>query len=162
MEFFGRTNSCSKTRVLNEKFVNSYVYKNSFKCDVKKYFTPFYLTTSSSFSAEDNGSPHLIDIVYYLQDYPGGWEHGEFREKMDVQDCNSPPPYQKILSKTDAGMYKGAFWTFPQVRSKEMECVSVQGTTRIMAAHLEKMAEKYKSFMLDRYLLTDKIGFFLN
>merc|ERR1712241_570961 len=53
---------------------------------------------------ENNG--HVIDIVYYLQNYPGGWEN--------------------------------------------MECLSIQGTTKIMAGHLEIMAEKYKSFMLDR------------
>ena len=67
---------------------------------------------------------------------------------MEVQECTSPPPYQN----SDAGLYRGPFWTFPQVRSKEMECVSVQGTTRIMADHLEAMAKKYNSFMLDRYL----------
>ena len=103
----------------------------------------------SSFSAENNG--HVIDIVYYLQNYPGGWENGEFREKMDIKECINPPPYHK---NSGDDLFKGPFWTYNQIRSKNMECLSVQGTTRIMAGHIEIMAEKYKSFMLDRYVCT--------
>jgi hypothetical protein len=36
------------------------------------------------------------------------------------------------------------------VRSKDVKCLSVQSTTKKMADYLESVAEKYKSFMLDR------------
>lgn len=98
-----------------------------------------------------------IDTVFYLQNYAGGWTNGEFKEKMDVQECLRQPPY----IREDDGHYKGQFWNFRQlISSKKMECLSIQGTTQIMAKFLEDQALKYQSFMLDRAenLLHDYFG----
>ena len=66
---------------------------------------------------------HIIDKVYYLQNYKGGWENGEFREKMNIEECNRPPPYHK----ENENLYQGQFWRFNQVRAKELDCVSILG-----------------------------------
>ena len=86
-------------------------------------------------------------MVYYLQNYPGGWEHGEFREKMEIaENCNRPPPYH-LDSETNH--YTGPFWLY-SMTSKDLKCLNFQGTTRIMAEFIEEKALNYKSFMLDR------------
>lgn len=96
----------------------------------------------------------VIEAVYYLQNYAGGWTNGEFREKMDVEECLRQPPYFK-----EGDLYKGQFWTYRQViSSKSMQCLSIQGTTKIMAQFLED--QKHNSVMLDRAenLLHDYFG----
>ena len=72
----------------------------------------------------DSKNNNIIDMVYYLQNYPGGWENGEFIEKLDIQECNRPPPYRK---DTEESLFYGQFWRFENVRAKEMECISIQG-----------------------------------
>ena len=71
------------------------------------YLVTLHINDASSFSAENNG--HVIDIVYYLQNYPGGWENGEFREKMDIKECINPPPYHKNSADD---LFRGPFWTY--------------------------------------------------
>ena len=106
-----------------------------------------HLNDASSFSAENNG--HVIDIVYYLQNFPGGWDHGsgDWEKEPKLQECTSPPPYRNQPPKV---LFEGQFWSFSNVRSKDVKCLSVQSTTKKMADYLESVADKYKSFMLDR------------
>ena len=95
-------------------------------------------------------------MVYYLQNYAEGWTSGEFKEKMDVQDCLQSPPYHK-----DQGNYAGHFWHYhKEVRAKELQCLSFQGTTRIMRDYIETIADRYETIMLDRAenLLHDFFG----
>ena len=75
------------------KFLQCALYSKQKTLSWSSYLVTLYVNDASSFSAENNG--HVIDIVYYLQNYPGGWENGEFREKMDIQECTRPPPYHK-------------------------------------------------------------------
>ena len=106
-----------------------------------------HLNDASSFSAENNG--HVIDIVYYLQNFPGGWDHGsgDWEKAPKLQECTNPPPYRNQPPKV---LFEGQFWSFSNVRSKDVKCLSVQSTTKKMADFLESVADKYKSFMLDR------------
>ena len=96
-------------------------------------------------------------MVYYLQNYAEGWTNGEFIEKMDVQDCLESPPYHK----NDENMYNGHFFHFHKdIQAKNMQCLSVQGTTKIMKDFIENVADKYETIMLDRAenLLHDYFG----
>ena len=92
-----------------------------------------------------------------MQGYAEGWKNGEFVEKMDVQDCLQNPPYHK----NDQGHFAGHFWHFhKEIDSKELHCLSFQGSSRIMRDYIETMAEKYETIMLDRAenLLHDWFG----
>lgn len=86
-----------------------------------------------------------IDVVYYLQGYKEGWKSGEFKEKMDLRDCLTSIPYYKDEEK---GLFKGPFWRYSQTRASQVDCLSVQGTTRIMRDFIEK--SKFDTIMLDR------------
>ena len=84
-------------------------------------------------------------MVYNLQNYAGGWENGQFREKLDIQECINHHRYRKIEN-----IYQGFFWTYPNMASKEFHCLSIQGTTSIMRDFIEEKAQKFKTIMIDR------------
>ena len=87
-----------------------------------------------------------IDVVYYLQGYKEGWKSGEFKEKMDLRECLTSIPYYK---DEDGGSFKGPFWRYEQTRASQVDCLSVQGTTRIMRDFIED-SSKFDTIMLDR------------
>lgn len=121
-------------------------WKNFFDVESISRYVPC-LDFEDYLKTENNG--HVIDIVYYLQNFPGGWDHGsgDWEKTPKLQECTSPPPYRNQPPKV---LFEGQFWSFSNVRSKDVKCLSVQSTTKKMAYYLESVADKYISFMLDR------------
>jgi len=87
---------------------------------------------------------NIINSVYYLQGYEGGWKDGKFEEKFDILKCLDPPQYRKDHS----GRWKGYFWDFQDIRADKFECMSLQGTTDVLNKFLINSDDK--SIMVDR------------
>lgn len=75
-----------------------------------------------------------IDELIYLQGYKEGWNDGQWEEKIDDRDCINSPVYYK----DETGVYRGHFWGFDHVFGRKFKCVSVQGTSAILADVLHK------------------------
>lgn len=76
----------------------------------------------------ETGSPR-IDEILYLQGYAEGWKDGHWEEKVDARDCIDRP----IYFKDDDGLYRGYFWGYEDVFAGKFKCISVQGTSSILA-----------------------------
>ena len=64
---------------------------------------------------------------------------------MDLRECLTSIPYYK----DGEGSFKGPFWRYEQTRASQVDCLSVQGTTRIMRDFIEDSSE-FDTIMLDR------------
>lgn len=112
--------------------------------------------------AELEGS--TIDSVIYLQRYAEGWQDGKFEEKFDYRDCIDAPRYRKDPSSSSGGdggsnvLYTGWFWEYSEMRARDFNCMSLQGSAGIIRDFLVEL--KAKSVMLDRgeTLLHDWFG----
>ncbi|XP_029190508.1 GDP-fucose protein O-fucosyltransferase 2-like [Acropora millepora] len=93
----------------------------------------------------ETGSPR-IDEILYLQGYAEGWKDGHWEEKVDARDCIDRP----IYFKDDDGLYRGYFWGYEDVFAGKFKCISVQGTSSILAPLLlEKTSSR--SVFVDRF-----------
>ena len=97
----------------------------------------------------------IVDSVYYLQGYKEGWKDGKFEQKYDVRDCLEPPRYHQ---QYDGGVYEGEFFHFENIFAREFSCLSVQGSTSVLAGLVRD--HEGLSLMLDRAenLLHDWFG----
>ncbi|XP_040563245.1 GDP-fucose protein O-fucosyltransferase 2 [Lepeophtheirus salmonis] len=95
----------------------------------------------------------IIDSTYYLQSYKEGWEDGNFEEKWDYRECIDRPPYKK----QEKNRYRGYFWGYSDVETRNFSCISVQGTTQVIK---DLVNQGGKSVMIDRAenLLHDWFG----
>uniref|UniRef100_S4RC46 GDP-fucose protein O-fucosyltransferase 2 n=1 Tax=Petromyzon marinus TaxID=7757 RepID=S4RC46_PETMA len=102
----------------------------------------------------ENGGP-FIEQVFYLQSYAEGWTEGKWEEKVDVRPCVEKPVYRL----DEHGYYRGWFWGYPETRTKNVTCLSVQGMASIMVPLLLRNTSA-RSVMLDRAenLLHDEYG----
>nr|XP_032806999.1 GDP-fucose protein O-fucosyltransferase 2 isoform X2 [Petromyzon marinus] len=103
---------------------------------------------------KENGGP-FIEQVFYLQSYAEGWTEGKWEEKVDVRPCVEKPVYRL----DEHGYYRGWFWGYPETRTKNVTCLSVQGMASIMVPLLLRNTSA-RSVMLDRAenLLHDEYG----
>ena len=97
----------------------------------------------------------IVDTVFYLQGYKEGWTDGKFEEKYDVRDCIEPARYHQ---QYEGGVYDGQFFHFDNVFAKSFSCLSVQGSTRVVADLVKD--QEGQSVMLDtaENLLHDWFG----
>lgn len=77
---------------------------------------------------KETGSPGIEEILY-LQGYAEGWKDGHWEEKVDDRDCIDKPVYHKDQD----GLYRGYFWGMDEIFARKFKCVSVQGTSAILA-----------------------------
>lgn len=76
---------------------------------------------------------HEIDRILYLQNYAEGWTSETWEDKIDARDCIENVPYIKDSNNLWKRSY-GAI--FPELRSKQFQCMSVQGFASIMTSQL--------------------------
>lgn len=96
----------------------------------------------------------ILNAVFFLQGYKGGWKHGQFEEKYEVADCLDRPRYTKDVE----GYFNGQFWHFASIKAEHFFCLSVQGRASTLGEFLSELP--YQSIMLDRAenLLHDSFG----
>ena len=82
---------------------------------------------------KETGSPGIDEIIY-LQGYKEGWQDGKWEEKIDDRDCIN----SQVYHRNELGVYRGFFWGFEDVFGRKFRCVSVQGTSAILADALHK------------------------
>ena len=97
----------------------------------------------------------IVDTVFYLQGYKEGWKDGKFEEKYDVRDCLEPARYHQ---QYEGGVYEGQFFHYQNIFAKSFSCLSVQGSTSVVADLVKD--HQGLSIMLDRAenLLHDWFG----
>ncbi|TKR64379.1 hypothetical protein L596_024925 [Steinernema carpocapsae] len=105
---------------------------------------------------KENGP--MIDKVIYLQNYAEGWSNGNFEMKSDERDCISADRYYK---KEDA-LWRGIFFSYENVRTKELICLSIQGQSKTLANAIEDKYASSSSIFIDRgeTILHDEFGGF--
>ena len=75
-----------------------------------------------------------MDEIIYLQRHPDGFKNG-WEEKIEEAKCTDSPVYRK----GEDGNYHGYFWGQENVFGRKFRCVSVQGTSAILANFLRKL-----------------------
>uniref|UniRef100_A0A914YBM1 GDP-fucose protein O-fucosyltransferase 2 n=1 Tax=Panagrolaimus superbus TaxID=310955 RepID=A0A914YBM1_9BILA len=103
---------------------------------------------------EDNGN--VIDHVIYLQHYAEGWNNGQWEEKFDVRKCiNADNYYAK-----DGNMWKGFFYSYDNIKAKNLTCLSIQGEAKTLANAISSMFFDLKTVFIDRAetVLHDSFG----
>lgn len=83
---------------------------------------------------------YKIDRILYLQQYAEGWTSETWEDKIDPRDCIEEAPYVR-----DNNHWKRSYGAiFPELRSKEFQCMSVQGFASIMTSQLlGRSSERY-------------------
>ncbi|XP_078234620.1 GDP-fucose protein O-fucosyltransferase 2 isoform X2 [Pogona vitticeps] len=101
----------------------------------------------------ESGGP-FINQVYVLQNYAEGWKEGTWEEKIDERPCID----QLTYSTDSQNYYRGWFWGYEETRGLKLTCLSVQGSTSVIAPLLLNISAR--SVMLDRAenLLHDHYG----
>ena len=76
---------------------------------------------------------HEIDRILYLQNYAEGWTSETWEDKIDPRDCIENVPYNKDSNNQWKRSYGSIFL---ELRSKQFQCMSVQGFASIMTSQL--------------------------
>ncbi|XP_068743866.1 GDP-fucose protein O-fucosyltransferase 2-like isoform X1 [Montipora capricornis] len=94
---------------------------------------------------KETGTPG-IEEIWYLQGYAEGWKDGHWEEKVDDRDCIDRPIYHK----DENGLYRGYFWGLENIFAEKFKCLSVQGTSAILAPMLTEKTYS-RSVFVDRF-----------
>ena len=76
---------------------------------------------------------HEIDRILYLQNYAEGWTSETWEDKIDPRVCIEDVPYIKDSNNQWKRSYGSIFL---ELRSKQFQCMSVQGFASIMTSQL--------------------------
>ncbi|KAE9556562.1 hypothetical protein FO519_000256 [Halicephalobus sp. NKZ332] len=98
----------------------------------------------------------VIDGVVYLQRYVEGWKDGKWEERFDVRNCLDADRYYEQIGD----QWKGFFYTYQDVRAKNLTCLSLQGESKTFTRAVLDLFDNWNSIFVDRAetILHDRFG----